>query len=70
LTFTVALEDGRPVIKSTKAETNKWPVLYKQTKGDTLPCLVLQEGNKIILYAMNKGKGKAQPITLLTYEIN
>lgn len=70
--FAVALENGRPVIKSTKAGTNDWSVLYKQNKGDTYRhCVVIQEGNKIFLYAMKKGKskGKAQPISLLTFNI-
>lgn len=66
----VTLENGRPLMKSTPAGENSWNTLLKETRGDSYHhCNVIFEGNKIFLYAMKKGTGDAQPITLLTYEV-
>jgi hypothetical protein len=64
----VALESNRVVIRLTSEGENNWQSIYKQTSGDKYRHFkaVLRE-NKLFVYAMKVGSGKAQPVTLLTY---
>jgi hypothetical protein len=67
----VALESNRLIMRTTPEGENKWQVIYKQTSGDSYRHFkaVIHE-NKLFVYAMKTGAGKAQPITLLTYSVD
>lgn len=64
----VALENNKVIIRVTPEGENNWQLLYQQSGGDRYRHFkaVLNE-DKLFLYLMKTGSGKAQPITLLTY---
>ena len=66
----VTLENDRPVFKVSPGGENNWTTILKMTTGDALRhCNVAMDGNKIIIYAMTKGSGKAQPLKVLTFDV-
>lgn len=64
----VALENNKVIIRDTPEGENNWHLLYEQLGGDRYRHFkaVLHE-DRLFLYLMKTGSGKAQPITLLTY---
>lgn len=66
----IYLENDKVKMKTTTEGENNWTSLFAYNGGSALRhCNVRYDGERIYVYAMKKGSGQSQPITLQTFKV-